>query len=182
MVKALPEFNSLFRRNSTVNSSLDHFDRCFAPAVHKRCYVKQFPGMGKHKFRNGVCRFSEHVTEDVVEFEIGYSKTILCTVLFTNYHAGEFVTVSYQVPQMADVSGWNKGRSDHVTHVKVTDPFCILAVSFVSLSWFRILGMGKGNKKIVLLQDVKDRDPILAGRFHTNVRTVVFSKPVRQLL
>jgi len=40
--------------------------------------------------------------------------------------------------------------------------------------------MGKGNKTR-FFKDVEDRNPILAGRFHTDFRTVIFDKPVRQL-
>jgi hypothetical protein len=45
-----------------------------------------------------------------------------------------------------------------------------------------IFGVGKSNPDVILLQDVKNRDPVLAGRFHADIRTVVFRKPVIQLL
>ncbi len=62
---------------------------------------------------------------------------------------------SHQISQMADVGRWNKGRFDHVTHAKVTNPFRILAVSLVSFLRFRILEMGKGNKKIFFSKMLK---------------------------
>ena len=42
--------------------------------------------------------------------------------------------------------------------------------------------MGKGNPEVILLQDIENRDPILAGRFHADVKAMIFSKPVTQLL
>lgn len=42
--------------------------------------------------------------------------------------------------------------------------------------------MGKGNPKVIFLQDIENRDSILAGGFHTNIDTVIFGKPVTQLL
>ena len=47
---------------------------------------------------------------------------------------------------------------------------------------FGIFGVGKSNPDVILLQDIKNRDPKLAGRFHTDIITVVFRKPVTQLL
>ena len=47
---------------------------------------------------------------------------------------------------------------------------------------FGVFGMGKGNPEVMLLQDVENGAPILAGRLHTDIRTVVFDKPVTQLI
>lgn len=41
--------------------------------------------------------------------------------------------------------------------------------------------MGKGDKA-GFFQDVEDRDPILAGRFHTDFETGIFSKPSGQFV
>jgi len=42
--------------------------------------------------------------------------------------------------------------------------------------------MRKSNPDVILLQDIKYWDPILAGRFHADIIAVVFSKPVTQLV
>ena len=83
---------------------------------------------------------------------------------------------------MTNVSGWNKGRFDHFTHEQVANPFRILSVGLISFLSFCIFGMSKNHRIICLFQNIKYRDPILAGRFHTNFSTVIFSKPVRQFL
>ena len=47
---------------------------------------------------------------------------------------------------------------------------------------FGIFGVGKSTPDVILLQNIKNRDPVLTGRFHADIRTVVFRKPVTQLL
>ena len=42
--------------------------------------------------------------------------------------------------------------------------------------------MRKSNPKVILFQDIKNRNPILASRFHTDISTIIFGKPVTQLL
>ena len=42
--------------------------------------------------------------------------------------------------------------------------------------------MGKRNPNVVLFQNVKNRDPVLTGRFHTNIVAVVLGKSVTQLI
>ena len=34
----------------------------------------------------------------------------------------------------------------------------------------------------MLLQDIENRDPVLAGRFHANILAVVFCEPVTQFI
>ena len=35
---------------------------------------------------------------------------------------------------------------------------------------------------MILLQNIENRNPVLAGRFHTDIGTVIFGKPVTQLM
>lgn len=104
------------------------------------------------------------------------------TVLLAGDHIGELETVSYQVAQLTNVCRWNKGGLDHAAHIQVADPFGIFAVSLIPLHRLGIFGMGKRNPQVVLLQDIENRNPILAGRFHANIVAVVLSKPVTQLV
>jgi hypothetical protein len=45
-----------------------------------------------------------------------------------------------------------------------------------------IFGVGKSNPDVILLQNIKNRDPVLTGRFHADIRTVVFRKLVTRLI
>ena len=104
------------------------------------------------------------------------------TVLLAGDHAGEFEAVSYQNPKLSDISGRNKRRFDYAAHIQIADLFGVFAVGFVSFLWFGVFGMGKSISKVMFFQDIENRDPVLAGRFHANIRTVIFSKPVTQLI
>lgn len=106
----------------------------------------------------------------------------MSTILLTGYHTGELETVSYEIPQLADICRWNKGRFDHTAHIQITDPFGIFTVGLVTFHRLGIFGMRKSDPKVMFLENVENRDPILSGRFHTNIFTVVFSKPVTQLI
>lgn len=103
-------------------------------------------------------------------------------VLLACDHAGEFEAVPYQIPQLVDVRRGDKRRLDHAAHIQVADPLCVLAVSLVALHGFCVLRMGKSDPQVILFQDIENRDPILAGGFHTDIRTIVFSKPIAQFL
>ena len=106
----------------------------------------------------------------------------MSTILFTCDHTGELETVSYQITQLTNVSRRNKGRLDHATHIQITDPFGILTVSLIPLHRLGIFGMGKRNPKVMLLQDIENRDPVFAGRFHADIVAFVLCKPVTQLI
>lgn len=43
--------------------------------------------------------------------------------------------------RFSDVSRWDERRFYHSTHVKVTDPFSIFAIGFVSFHRFSVFGM-----------------------------------------
>ena len=76
----------------------------------------------------------------------------------------------------------DKRRFYHSAHVQITNPFGILTVCLVALLRLCIFGVGKSNPDVILLQDIKNRDPILAGRLHADIITAIFGKPVTQLL
>ena len=136
--------------------------------------------MAKYVVRNGTCRLSKNITENIVKFQVGDSQAVLCAVFLTGNHVGEFEAVTHQVTELPYFRGRDKTGFYHVTHEQVADPFGILAVSLIPLLRFRIFGMRKGNETGVF-QDVEDRDPVLAGRFHADFRAVVFGKSLRQL-
>lgn len=106
----------------------------------------------------------------------------MSTILLACDHADELETVSYQITQLANVCRRDKRRLDHATHIKITNPLGIFAVSLIPLHGFGVFWMGKRNPQVVLFQDVKNRDPILSGRFHADIVAVVLCKPVTQLI
>ena len=55
-------------------------------------------------------------------------------------------------------------------------------ISLIVFLRLGIFGMGKSNPDVILLQNIKNRDPVLTGRFHADICIVVFRKPVTQLM
>ena len=178
--KALTEFDSLLRRNSPVNGSLNFFDRGFAVPVYKRSDIKSLTGMVEYVVGDGTCRLSKNITEDIIKLQVGDSQAVLGTVFLAGEHIGEFEAVTHQVTELAYFRRGDKTGFYHVAHEQVTDPFGILEVSFVSLLRFGIFGVCEGNKT-GFFKDIEDGDPVLAGGFHTDFGTGVFGKPAGQL-
>ena len=178
--KALAQLDGLFGRDCPVNGSLYLLQRGLAAPVHKRRNIESLARMVKDVLGDGPGRLSKDITEDIIKLQVGDSQAVLGTVLLPDEHVGELGAVTHQVAELTDFRGGDKTWSYHVAHEKVTDPFGILAVGLVPFLGLGILGMRKGNKT-GFLKDVENRDPVLAGGFHTDLKTRVFGKPVSQL-
>ena len=181
VVETLTKLNCLFGRNSTVYSGLNLRKRSFAASVHELCNVKMFTGMCEDIFGNGTSRFAEDIREHIIQFQVGHGEAVLRTVLLTSQHIRQLHAVTNEASQMADSWRRDKGRIDHVAHEQVADPFCVLPVSLVALLRFGVLGMCQCHQT-GLFEDVKDRNPELAGRLHVDFLTTVLVKPESQLL
>lgn len=181
MSEAFTEFSSLLRGNGAINGGLDFSQRGFAAFIDKRRNVKSLAGMVQDELDDGRGGPAKDIREHIIEFEVGNSETVESPVLLADEHVGEFEAVAHQVTEMPNIRRGNKAGLNHVTHEEVTDPFGILAVGLVALLRFGVLRVGKSNTT-GFFEDVKDWDPVLAGRFHTNFCTGVFGKPVGQLL
>lgn len=136
--------------------------------------------MVEYVIRDGTCRLSKNITENIIKFQVGYSQAVLGPVFLTSDHIGELEAVAHQVTEMPYFRRRDKTGFYHVTHEQVADPFGILTVRLISLLRFRIFGMRKGNET-GLFKDVEYRDPVLAGRFHADFCAVIFGKPFGQL-
>lgn len=55
-------------------------------------------------------------------------------------------------------------------------------VSLVPFLRFRIFWMGKSNPDVIFLKNIENGNPVLVGRLHTNIVTVIFHKSVTQFL
>ena len=80
---------------------------------------------------------------------------------------------------MAYVSRRDKGRLRHSTHEQVTDPPGVFSVSLVPFLWLCVFRVGKFDIAC-LFEDVEDRDPVLACRFHADISTLMLRQPFRQ--
>ena len=53
---------------------------------------------------------------------------------------------------------------------------------FAAFLRFSVFRMGKSNPKVMFLQNVENRNPVLADRFYAGIGTVTSGKPVIQLI
>jgi len=59
----------------------------------------------------------------------------------------------------------------------ICNPFCVLLVSFFTANGFKVLGVCKDNIAGVF-QNIVNRMPIFACRFHANIPAIVLIEPV----
>lgn len=104
-----------------------------------------------------------------------------CARFFAGNHVRELEAVTHQVTELPDFRRRDKVWLYHVAHEQVANPFGILAVRLVALLRLGIFGMGKDDMTS-FFKDVEYGDPVLAGRFYADFRTVIFGKLVRRSL
>ena len=60
---------------------------------------------------------------------------------------------------------------------QVANPFGIFRVIFIAFHGFNPFGIGNGYIDAVF-QKIEDRHPVLAGRFHADIKTVIVKQPL----
>lgn len=70
----------------------------------------------------------------------------------------------------------------HSTHILIPNPLGILTINLIAFLRLGIFWLRKSNPDVILFQNIKNRDTVLTGRFHADIRTVVFGKPVTQTI
>ncbi len=181
VIEALTQFHSLLRRDSAVYSGLNLGYRSLAALVHELCDIEMFTGMREDVFGNGASRFAKDIGKHIIQLEIGHGETILSAVLLAGQHIRQLDAVTNEIAQMANSWRRDKGGLDHVAHEQVANPLGILSVSLVALLRLGVLGVSEGDEA-GFFEDVEDRNPKLAGRFHADFLTAVLVKPESQLL
>ena len=71
----------------------------------------------------------------------------------------------------------NKGTSDKIKFVEVSNPFRILFVRFLAFNGFDILRMCKADINVIF-EIIKNRNPIFTSGFHADVITIILDQPV----
>ena len=111
---------------------------------------------------------------------MGNGHTVLDAVLFRRFHADQFETVPGKFPELAEILRRNKRTSDKIKFVEVGDPFGILFVRFLAFDGFDIFGMCEADIDVIF-EIIKNRNPILASGFHTNMKAIILDEPVVKL-
>lgn len=125
---------------------------------------------------NGRSGFSEHVGDDGIKRNITDSESVLVAVLLASDTENELEAVAGIFPKDADGLVRDKAARDQAKPEKVADPFGILGVILIALDGFDPFGIGDGDMHLSL-QDIEDRDPVLTGRFHADIVTVIVKQP-----
>jgi hypothetical protein len=66
---------------------------------------------------------------------------------------------------------------EQVQDEKVSNPFGIFGIIFIAFYSCNPFGIGNGNIDTIF-QKVKDRNPVLTGRFHTDIMTIIVKQPL----
>ena len=121
--------------------------------------------------------FSEHIGDDSIQSNITDSKSILKAVFFTSLTRCKFKTVACVFPEDTDFFGRDKTSVNQSETEQVANPFGILCIIFIAFYGFDPFGIGNGYTDTVF-QKIENRYPILTGRFHTDVKTVIVEQPL----
>ena len=111
---------------------------------------------------------AEHVTEHVIQFEVGDRETVLGTVLLSRGIPDELLIVAAQVTQLTNILRRDKAAANQVVLEKVGDPHGIFLIRLLAFDGFDELGMRDDDME-VLFKDVVNGEPILAGGLHADI-------------
>jgi hypothetical protein len=100
----------------------------------------------------------------------------LIAVLFAGFVGHKFKTIPRKFPKDTYILFGNKTAGNHSETKHVANPLGILVVVLAALNGFDPFGIRNGYVNGIFKQ-VEHGNPILPGRFHTNVPAVVFQKP-----
>ena len=169
----------LFRlpgREGAIYGLLDFLWGSLAAPVKKRCDIKGFTRMLQQLTDNGGRALAEHVTEHVIQFEVGDRETVLGTVLLSRGIPDELLIVAAQVTQLTNILRRDKAAANQIVLEKVGDPHGIFLIRLLAFDGFDELGMRNDDME-VLFKDVVNGEPILAGGLHADIRAMVLLEP-----
>lgn len=126
--------------------------------------------------RNGRSEFSKHVEDDGIKRDITDSESVLVAVLLASVTGNELEAVAGIFSEDADGLVRDIAARDQAKPEKVADPFGVFGVILIALDGFDPFGVGDGDIHLVF-QDIEDRAPVLAGRFHADIVTVIVKQP-----
>lgn len=105
------ELFSLFYTYLSVHSGLDLLSGSFDPLVEEGRHVKGFVAL-QEPGGNGRGSFAENVRKDIVQFDVGNGKAVLCPIFLPCCKISELPAIAHQVPKLADVRGRYKAAGD----------------------------------------------------------------------
>jgi len=102
-------------------------------------------------------------------------------VLFRRFHADKFKAVPGKFAHLSEIFWRDKGAADKVKLIEVSNPFGVLFICFLALDGFDIFRVGKTDLNVIF-EIIKNRNPIFASGFHTDMVTMILDEPVVKVL
>lgn len=100
----------------------------------------------------------------------------------TAFHTDQFITAASEFPKntnffWGDKASWNKSQTK-----QITDPFGFLGIIFVALDCFHPFRIGNCCADITFFKDVEHRYPVFSSGLHTDIKTIIFKKPIAKTM
>ena len=111
--------------------------------------------------------FAKGIGNDRSQLDVGDSQGILHPIFLTGRKAHELVAVAKNLTQIADLLLGNEAAGDEVVLEQVGNPDGVFLIGLLAPDRFDILRMCQSDPA-GRLQDVVDRDPVLAGGLHAD--------------
>lgn len=140
------ELFSLFDTHFSVHSGQDFLVSGFHSFGTESCHVRNRLGW---IFQNAGCNcgsgLAKHIGENAVQLDVGNGEAILGAVLFASIEIREFLTVTNQIPKLANVCGRNKTAGHQIMLENVGNPFGVFLVGFLPANRLDVFRMGEDN-------------------------------------
>ena len=169
------ELFSLFSTHLSIHSGPNLFNRGFDMLVKVRCNVKRLVAFQQTGRDRGSCLVKD-IRKHIVQFDVGNGQAVLCAVFLPGGEIGQLPMVAHQIPKLPDVCRRDKAAGHQIVFENIGDPLGILLVSFLSPYRLDVLRVGQ-HDTTGGFQDVVNGYPILPGRFHAHILTVVLCQP-----
>ena len=88
--------------------------------------------------------------------------------------------VAGKLTQNADIQVWDEAAFDKANTKQIPNPLGIFHIILVSLYSLYPFGIGNDDPDTTTFQNVEYGNPVLSGRFHANILTIVVQKPIRK--
>jgi hypothetical protein len=122
---------------------------------------------------------SQHVAGDGTQLDVGILEDLLDAVGDGALLSDQLGALSCQFPQFADGLRGNEAGLEQATLQELGDPFAVLDVGLATGHLLDVLGIDQQQLELSF-QDVEDRLPVHAGRFHGRMGHSLGGQPVRQ--
>lgn len=118
---------------------------------------------------------AKDIRKHIIQLDVGNGEAVLDAVFLAGGEVGQFPTVTYQIPKLADICRRDKAPSNKTVLKDVSNPFGVPSVGFLTLNRFYIFWVSENNIA-GSLQNIVNGNPIFPSGFHTHIFAVILRK------